>query len=133
MPLVTRTVIVYIDDELVEVDIEIYEPVKENVCRLCEKVELIGDNEIICHECWLSVEEVEPKNEAQTQISAVEDDIISYRSFTPFRIEDAQSNSSNPFISAPERGILNEKWCKELVSRERNQSNVSEISETSEK
>jgi len=101
MPLVTRTIIVYIDDELVEVDIEIYEPVKENVCRLCEKVKLAGDNEIICPKCWLSVEEVEPKNEAQTQISAVEDDIISYRSFT------------------------------EIVSRERNQSDVSEISETS--
>ena len=33
--------------------------------------------------------------------------------FTPFRIEDAQSNGSNPVISAPERGILNEKCCKE--------------------
>ena len=33
-------------------------------------------------------------------------------SFTPFRIEDAQSNGSNPVISAPEKGILNEKWCK---------------------
>jgi hypothetical protein len=31
---------------------------------------------------------------------------------TPFRIEDAQSNRSNPFISAPEGGILNENWCK---------------------
>ena len=47
------------------------------------------------------MEEVETKNEAQTQISAVEDDIISYRSF------------------------------KEIVSRERHQSEVSEISETS--
>jgi hypothetical protein len=44
------------DDELVEVDIEIYEPDKQNICRLCEKVELAGDNEIICPECWLSVE-----------------------------------------------------------------------------
>lgn len=101
MPLVTRTVILYIDDELIEVDIEIDEPVKQNVCRLCEKVELAGDNEIICPECWLSVEDVEPKNETQTQISEVEDDIISYRSF------------------------------KEIVSRERNQSEVSEISEIS--
>jgi uncharacterized Zn finger protein (UPF0148 family) len=101
MPLVTRTVILYIDDELIEVDIEIDEPVKQNVCRLCEKVELAGDNEIICPECWLSVEVVEPKNEAHTQISEVEDDIISYRSF------------------------------KEIVSRERNQSEVSEISEIS--
>ena len=33
--------------------------------------------------------------------------------FTHFRIEDAKSNGSNPVISAPERGILNEKWCKE--------------------
>jgi len=32
-------------------------------------------------------------------------------SFTPFRIEDAQSNGSNSVISAPERGIFNEKWC----------------------
>ena len=101
MPLVTRTVIVYMDDELIEVDIEIDEPVKQNVCRLCEKVELDGDNEIICPECWLSVEEVEPKNEAQTQISTVEDDILSYRSF------------------------------KEIVSRERNQSEISEVSEIS--
>ena len=31
--------------------------------------------------------------------------------FTPFRIEDAQSNGSNSVIYAPERGILNEKWC----------------------
>ena len=30
--------------------------------------------------------------------------------FTPFRIEDAQSNRSNLFISAPEEGILNENW-----------------------
>ena len=101
MPLVTRTVIVYMEDELVEVDIELEEEVNKNLCRLCEKVELAGDNEIICPECWLSVEEVEPKNEAQTQISAGEDDIISYRSF------------------------------KEIVSRERNQSEVSEISEIS--
>jgi hypothetical protein len=103
MPLVTRTVIVYMDDELIEVDIEIDEPVKQNVCRLCEKVELAGDNEIICPECWLSVEEVEPKNEEQIQSEAgvVEDDILSYRSF------------------------------KEIVSRERNQSEISEISEIS--
>ena len=30
----------------------------------------------------------------------------------PFRIEDSQSNRYNPFISAPEGGILNENWCK---------------------
>lgn len=32
--------------------------------------------------------------------------------YTPLRIEDAQSNCSNPFISATKRGILNENWCK---------------------
>ena len=32
--------------------------------------------------------------------------------FTPLRIEDAQSNRSNPFISAHVAGILNENWCK---------------------
>ena len=32
-----------------------------------------------------------------------------YKAITPFRIEDAQSNRSNPFISG---GILNENWCK---------------------
>ena len=39
---------------------------------------------------------------------------VKYTSFqyTPFRIKDAQSNRSNPFISAPEGGILNENWCK---------------------
>jgi len=31
-----------------------------------------------------------------------------------FRIEDAQSNRSNPFISAPKRGTLNENWSKTI-------------------
>ena len=75
MPLVTRTVILYIDDELVEVDIEIYEPVKENICRLCETVELAEHNDIICPDCWLTVEEVDPK------VELVEDEDMSYRSF----------------------------------------------------
>lgn len=35
-----------------------------------------------------------------------------FGSFKPFRIFNAKSNGSNPFISAPERGVLNEKWCK---------------------
>ena len=34
----------------------------------------------------------------------------------PFRTEDAQSNRSNPFISAPKGGILNENWCKKKSS-----------------
>jgi len=32
--------------------------------------------------------------------------------FIPFRVENAQSNSSFPVISSPEGGILNEKWSK---------------------
>ena len=31
--------------------------------------------------------------------------------YTPFHIEDAQRQLSNPFISAPRGGRLNEKWC----------------------
>ena len=36
--------------------------------------------------------------------------IVSIIPFTPFRIEDAKSNRSNPFISAPFGGVLNENW-----------------------
>ena len=125
MPFVTRTVIIYIDDELVEVDIEIYEPVKQNICRLCETVELFGDNEIICPECWLTVEDVDPK------VELVEDDVISYRSFTPFRIENAQLQQLPSLISTHEVGGLNEKRCKEM-SQKRNQSDVSDVSHVSE-
>jgi len=35
--------------------------------------------------------------------------------FTPFRIENAQSNRSNPFISAHKVGILNDHWCKNFI------------------
>lgn len=35
-----------------------------------------------------------------------------YTFITPFRIEDVQSNLSNPIISAPEGCRLNENWCK---------------------
>ena len=96
MPLVTRTVIVYIDDELVEVEIEVDE-VKKNVCRLCEKTELTEDNDIICPECWLTVGPVDPSIEDQisnthvttdvttdvvTDVTTdVRDDDMSYRSF----------------------------------------------------
>jgi hypothetical protein len=31
----------------------------------------------------------------------------------PFRVEDAQINRTNPFISVPFGGILNENWCKD--------------------
>jgi hypothetical protein len=39
--------------------------------------------------------------------------------YAPFRIEDAKSNRSNPFISTPafinkSMGRLNEKWCKSV-------------------
>jgi len=94
MPLVTRTVIVYIDDELIEVDIEVEEPLQGNVCRLCEKVELEMENDIICPECWLSVGPADPSvedevsNENTEVVSeevlhtdVIEDDDMSYRSF----------------------------------------------------
>jgi hypothetical protein len=35
-----------------------------------------------------------------------------YLDFTPFRVENAQSNCSIPVIYTPFVGILNEKWCK---------------------
>jgi serine/threonine protein phosphatase PrpC len=36
--------------------------------------------------------------------------------FTPFRIEDEKSNSSNPVISDPERDILNENGCNKAAT-----------------
>ena len=56
--------------------------------------------------------------------------------FTPFRIEDAQSNRSNPFISAPEwcipkGGILNDNWCKkEAELREQTDHDMHEESKS---
>ena len=104
MPLVTRTVIVYIDDELVEIEIDEEDEVKKNVCRLCEKTELTEDNDIICPECWLTVGPVDPSIEDQisnTDVTTdVRDDDMSYRSF------------------------------KEMV-RQRNQSEISDISAVS--
>ena len=44
---------------------------------------------------------------------------------TPLRIFDAQSNGSNPVISAPERGRLNEKWCKKHKSKATNKNSNS--------
>jgi hypothetical protein len=104
MPLVTRTVIVYIEDELVEVEIEVEEDeVKKNVCRLCEKIELVEDNDIICPECWLSVGPVDPSIEDQisnthvtTDVTTdVRDDDMSYRSFKEFVRQRTQSEDSN--------------------------------------
>ena len=40
------------------------------------------------------------------------DPVFTKLSIRPFRIEDAESNRSDPFISAPEGGILNEDGCK---------------------
>jgi len=119
MPLVTRTVIVYIDDELVEVDIDFEEEeVKKNVCRLCEKTELTEDNDIICPECWLTVGPVDPSIEDQisnthvttdvttditTDITTdvtthvttdVRDDDMSYRSFKEMVRQRTQSEDS---------------------------------------
>jgi hypothetical protein len=37
---------------------------------------------------------------------------ITYYFFTPFRIEDAQSASPSPLITARFAGVLNEKRCK---------------------
>ena len=77
MPLVTRTVIFYIDDELVEVDIEIEEPLQGNICRLCEKVKLERENDIICPECWLYVGPADPSIEDQISNSDVVSDVVS--------------------------------------------------------
>ena len=49
----------------------------------------------------------------QTDVSNMVSDIKKNPALiTPFHIEEAQNNRSNPFISAPEGGILNEDWCK---------------------
>ena len=93
MPLVTRTVIVYIYDELVEVDIEVEEPIQGNICRICEKVKLERENDIICPECWLSVGPADPSIEDEisntidvttnvtTEVTTDVIDDMSYRSF----------------------------------------------------
>jgi len=44
---------------------------------------------------------------------------------TSFRSENAQSNRSNPFISAPEGGILNEKWSKKTFVKSRKKVSTS--------
>jgi len=79
MPLVTRTIVVYMDDELIEVDIDVEEEnnVNKNLCRICEKAELAEDADIICSECWaccVLVTETE-------SVSDKDDDDMSYRSF----------------------------------------------------
>jgi len=110
MPLVTRTVIVYIDDELVEVDIEVEEPLQGNICRICEKVELerANENDIICPECWLSVGPADPSIEDEVSnenidvvsdvlsSEVIEDDDMSYRSFKEMnKKERSQSDDSS--------------------------------------
>ena len=81
MPLVTRTIVVYMDDELVEVDIDVEEEdnVNKNLCRICEKVELFKDADIICIDCWASCEPV--PDHLVSEVSDKEDDDMSYRSF----------------------------------------------------
>ena len=73
MPLVTRTIVVYMDDELVEVDIDVEEEdnVNKNLCRICEKAELFQDNDIICSECWACCVPV-----AETESVSEKEDII---------------------------------------------------------
>jgi hypothetical protein len=51
-------------------------------------------------------------NKTKRTVSPVIGQTVKSSYITPFRIEDAQSNRSNPFISAPFRGIFNENWCK---------------------
>ena len=105
MPLVTRTVIVYIDDELVEVDIEVEEPIQGNICRICEKVKLERENDIICPECWLSVGPADPsiEDEISNTIDVTTDvtnDVLeyndlSYRSFKEMNKERERSQSDD--------------------------------------
>jgi len=45
------------------------------------------------------------------------------RPFAPFRIFDAERNRYNPFISAPEGGILNENWCKNAEINQKSLTN----------
>jgi hypothetical protein len=73
MPLVTRTIVVYMDDELVEVDIDVEEEdnVNKNLCRICEQVELAEDADIICVECWECCVPV-----AETESVSEKEDII---------------------------------------------------------
>jgi hypothetical protein len=73
MSLVTRTIVVYIDDELVEVDIDVEEEdnVNKNLCRICEQVELAEDADIICVECWECCVPV-----AETESVSEKEDII---------------------------------------------------------
>jgi hypothetical protein len=51
---------------------------------------------------------------------------------TPLRIEDEQSNGSNPVISAPFRGILNEKWCKDVNGSNESNNIVNELKNENE-
>ena len=81
------------DDVIVEVDIEVEEPIQGNICRICEKVELEKENDIICPECWLSVGPADPSIEDEisntidvttnvtTEVTTDVIDDMSYRSF----------------------------------------------------
>jgi hypothetical protein len=67
-----------------------------------------------------SIEEMESTQEELDVLEETTIDGNITSNITPFRIVDAQSNRSNPFISAPEGGILNENWCNKrcLETRE---------------
>ena len=64
-------------------------------------------------ECFMNNPDIKSSDYKHSDL--LENYLLHISSFTPFRIEDAQSNGSNPVISAPERGILNEKWCKKKL------------------
>jgi len=113
MPIVTRTVIFYIDDDLVEVDIEVEEPIQGNVCRLCEKVELERENDIICPECWLSVGPADP---------SIEDDVSNENTDVP----DITNDITNVITDFIEDDDMSYRSFKEMIKkRERTQSDES--------
>jgi hypothetical protein len=107
MPLVTRTIVVYMDDELVEVDIDVEEEdnVNKNLCRICEKAELAEDADIICVECWASCELVT----GTESVSDKDDDDMSYRSFKEMVRQRNQSEISEVSESSKVSEISNEK------------------------
>ena len=119
MPLVTRTVIVYIEDELVEVDIEVEEPIQGNICRICEKVELerAKENDIICPECWLSVGPADPSIEDEVSKTHVLDHVLDHVN------NDVTNDVTNDVI---EDDDMSYRSFKEMIKkRERSQSDDS--------
>jgi hypothetical protein len=107
MPLVTRTIVVYIDDELVEVDIDVEEEDNVKRCKLCEKAELFQDNDIICSECWACC--VLVPDHLVSEVSDKEDDNMSYRSFKEIVRQRNQSEVSEVSEVSEISAVSNEK------------------------